>query len=543
MPITRAEWRWVLAASVLVLLLSTIPYLAGYLSETADLRFGGAVFDRQDYNVHLASIHTGLRGDWQYPLLHTSENVSPAYIKSFYIVVGQIGRIGRASPPALYEATRWLCGLWMLLMLYAFAARFLWSVPLRRAAFLFGALGSGIGWLLMVFQWQPDPNISPIDFWLIDLYGFFSLLTLPHLSAVMALLWTATLAMLTHWETGKYRWLSVCIISIVLVQQIQPFAPLVVDVTLAVYTIWDWFARRRRFPLPSLVLLALTQIPLAVYSIAILYGDPVWSSFSRQNVTLSPQVVYYILGLGIPGVLAAIGAWRVARRANSPAHLLVVWVSVVAIFVYLPVLFQRRFTEGMSAPIAILAAMGWGYVILPALARWKNFRRALARRHYPYRRARDLMLTLALVTTMFSTFYLAFGGALLGVIRLPKLFEPTAVVEAMDWLGAHADWRDTVFSSERTGSYLPARIGQRVYLGHEMETANYPAKSKTAAHFFSATMDDAARLVVLRECACRFVFWGPHERALGSFQPDSAGYLRQVYATRDVTIYRVVESQ
>lgn len=543
MPITRAEWRWVIVASVLVLLLSTIPYLAGYLSETTELRFGGAVFDRADYNVHLASIHTGLRGEWQYPLLHTSETVAPAYIKSFYIFVGQVGRIVRASPPALYEVTRWLCGLWMLFTLYAFAARFLWSVPLRRAAFLFGVLGSGIGWLLMVFQWQPDPNISPIDFWLIDLYGFFSLLTLPHLSAVMALLWTATLALLAYWETRRPRWLAVCILSIVLVQQIQPFAPLVVDVTFAIYVSWDWLARRRRFPLMSLALLALAQVPLAVYSFVILYGDPVWSSFSRQNVTLSPQVMYYILGLGIPGVLAAIGVWRVARRAFSSTHLLVVWVIVVAIFVYLPVLFQRRFTEGVSAPIAVLAAMGWGYVIMPALAHWKKFRRALARRHYPYRRARDLILTLTLVTTMFSTFYLAFGGALLGVIRLPKLFEPTGVVEAMDWLGAHADWRDTVFSSERTGSYIPARIGQRVYVGHEMETANYPAKSKTAVHFFGVAMDDVERQAVLRECACRFVFWGSHERALGSFQPDSAGYLRQVYATRDVTIYQVIESQ
>lgn len=520
--VTRDEWRWVGGVALLVMLLSTVPYVAGYLGENADWKFGGAVFDRQDYNVHLASMHAGARGEWQFPMLHTSEPIPPVFLKTLYILVGHLGSWTRLTPPAWHEITRWVCGLWMLLTLYAFIARFIALVPQRRLAFLFGALGSGIGWLLMLVQWQPDPNVSPIDFWLIDLYAFFSLLTLPHFSAVMALLWTSTLAMLSHWDTRRWRWLILSIAGILLTQQTQPFAPLIVDAALVGYAAWGAFARRMPFPFTSLTLFALAQIPLALYSITLLYGDPLMANFSRQNVTLSPSPLYYVFGLGIPGVLALYGIWRVTRAEFGPAHLLVVWVLAVAVMVYLPVSFQRRFTEGVSAPLAILAVMGLGDVKMSP-------------------RARNLVTTGLVAVSMISTLYLALGGALLTFNRAPKLFEPTPVVQAMDWLGAHSNVNDTVFSSERTGSFLPARIGHRVYLGHEMETADYARKAQTVAQFFGSPMSDSERYTILRACACRFVFWGPHERALGAFDFPSAIFLREVYANESVRIFQVEE--
>ncbi|MEW5719993.1 MAG: hypothetical protein AB1817_15300, partial [Chloroflexota bacterium] len=375
-PITRAEWRWTIAASVLILFLSAIPYIIGYLSETAEWRFGGAVFDRQDYNVYLANIQIGLRGEWQLRMLHTSEELSPAYVRMFYVLIGQVGRLTHLAPAALYEAARWIAGLGMLLTLYAFTARFLYPIALRRAAFLIGALGSGIGWLLLILRWQPNPDVSPIDFWLIDLYGFFSLLAFPHFAMVMAALWSAVLAMLKHWETGQWRWLIVCALCVVVMQLAQPFGLVIITLVLIGYAAWGWFARERRFPVASLGLLMLAQLPLAAHTLLVLYGDPRWSGFSAQNITLSPDPIYYVLGLGIPGALAIVGAWRVARRRFGPACLLVVWLVAVAILVYAPVAFQRRFAEGVTAPIAVLAALGGGYSILPRLARWRSFRRA-----------------------------------------------------------------------------------------------------------------------------------------------------------------------
>jgi hypothetical protein len=119
---------------------------------------------------------------------------------------------------------------------------------------------------MMLMQWQLQPYVSPIDFWLLDLYGFFSLLTFPHIAVVMALLWTTALVMLKHWETGHKRWLAIGVVAVVITQAIQPFMPFIVDLVLATYAWWRSLARRCTFPLPSLFFFALVQIPLAAYS-------------------------------------------------------------------------------------------------------------------------------------------------------------------------------------------------------------------------------------------------------------------------------------
>ncbi|MEK7786794.1 MAG: hypothetical protein AAB658_15395, partial [Chloroflexota bacterium] len=394
-----------------------------------------------------------------------SEKISPAYVKTFYIAVGQAGRVLPLPAPALYEVARWLFGQWALLTMYAFAARFLWPVALRRAAFLIFALGSGLGWIMLISGWQPDPEVSPIDFWLIDLYGFFSLMVFPHFSAVFALLWTTALAFLEHWQTGQWRWLIVGVIAAVLAQAVQPFAPLIVDTALAGYAAWGWLRQRRIVWRESLALfvLAVAQAPLLIYS-AIVFSHPAWQSFSKQNITASPSPVYYLLGLGLPGALAAWGAWRLARREPGEVRLLLTWVIGVMILIYLPTQFQRRFTEAVSGPLAVLAAVGLGNGLLPGLRRLNGLRRWLARVGYPYRRARGLVLTLAIVFALQSSLYVAFGGALLGITRSSKLFDSVDVINAVDWLGANSDWQDTVLSAERTGSIIPARIGHRVYL-------------------------------------------------------------------------------
>lgn len=542
MRITRTEWRWVLVVSFGVLLLSTIPYLAGYVSQTPDLRFGGAVFDRMDYDVHLATIQIGLHGEWLYSDLHTSETVPPAFVRSFYIFLGQLGRIIKLSAPTLFEIARWMCGLWMLLTMYAMSAKFLWSISLRRIAFLFCALGSGVGWLMLLIQWQPQSGVSPIDFWLLDLYGFFSLLTFPHITTVMALSWTTVLVMLTYWETGKKWLLPIGILALVIAQIIQPFAPFVVDVVLTLYAAFASLIRCRPFPLASLTLLGIPQIPIALYSAMFFFRDPIWQSFTQQNVTLSPSPIYYVLGLGIIGVLALWGAWRMLRRQFSQAHMLVIWLIVVAVLVYLPMQFQRRLAEGLIGPVSILAAMGLGYGFLPALKRWNGLRRKLAERRYPFSRARNLIVFLVVATTTLSTMYLVFGGALLGVTRLPKLFDSGDVVQAVDWLGANSDWQATIWSAERTGMMIPARIGHRVYLGHQFETAFYDAKIINVARFYDARTSDSERSAFLRECGCRFVFFGPTERALGDFDAAQSASLQSVFQNSTVTIFRVLNA-
>ena len=535
--VTRAEWRWIVIASLLVMTLSSIPYIAGYLSQTPEQVYSGVAFSRMDYNVHLASIHAGLRGEWVYPLLHTSERTTPSYVKMTFILVGQIGRVLPFSPPALFEITRWMFGLWMLITFYVFASHFLESVALRRSAFVLLALGSGVGWLMLALKWQPEAEVSPIDFWLIDLYGFFSLLALPHIAAVSALMWSAALSYLDFQKSGAWRYLILTVVIIVIMQAMQPFAPLAVDAVFAVYVLLQWWHARRikMMDVIGLCVVAASQLPLLIYSIIIFYGDPIWRGHSQLYITLSPSPLYYVLGLGAVGIYTIFGMWRVARRRFAQKHLLIIWIFVVIVLVYLPTNFQRRFTEAVMGPIAVLGAMGLGYTVLPSLRKVKQWFL-----NYPYRRARNFVLILALLLTTPSTLYLISGGTLLMTIRDPKIFDSSDVVAGIKWLGANSAPDDVVLSSDRVGGIIPMWIGHRVYLGHPIETVNYPVKLERVKKFYS-TMSDDERKTVLVQCNCRFVFYSSHERELGSFNPDSVNYLKRVYVNNGVKVYEVVK--
>ncbi|KAA3647913.1 MAG: hypothetical protein DWQ07_02695 [Chloroflexi bacterium] len=89
----RKEIVWVLFAIILILLLSSIPYIVGYQLETDTKVFGGAFFDRQDVAVHMASMQAGRQGGWLYHFRFSSEEHQGYPVKMFYILLGQLGRI------------------------------------------------------------------------------------------------------------------------------------------------------------------------------------------------------------------------------------------------------------------------------------------------------------------------------------------------------------------------------------------------------------------------------------------------------------------
>jgi uncharacterized membrane protein len=64
-------------------------------------------------------------------------------------------------------------------------------------------------------------------------------------------------------------------------------------------------------------------------------------------------------------------------------------------------------------------------------------------------------------------------------------------------------------------------------------------KLAVLARFFGDG-SDAFRRQLLHEHGIDYVFYGPAERALGTFDPGQAPYLRQVYEDAGVQIYQVL---
>jgi len=525
---TRAEWRWVLTVSALILILSSAPYLAGYAAQTSTLRFSGAVMDRMDYHSHLAKMWQGYRGEWKYRLLFTPELHQGAYLQTFYVALGHLARLFGLGLPLVYQIARVLFGLLMLVTIYSFVARFASSTRARRVAFLLATTASGLGWLTEILAPTPAGGISPMDFWLLDGFTYLALLTSPHFCAAIALLLTIFLLLLHREEGPRPGEAALAAAASLALGLIHPYTLLLADLLPALH-----FAlaaiRHRRLPWRGVLALAamgLVQLPLLAYDLWVFRSQPVFAAWSAQNVTLSPPPRIYLWGYGLLLLLAGAGVLRRARRGEFGLAFPLIWIAVVAVLIYLPWNLQRRFLEGVQVPLGLLAGVGLAEGVFAQGGDQKGLQWRWM--------GRSFLIGLAAL----SNLYLTAGLTLAAGTRAPKLFWPAQTLDAVDWLGRSSSWEETVLGAGETGSLIPARIGHRVVLGHAMESVDFEARQAAVRAFYGGG-GQVERRALLRDWGVVYVFHGPAERVLGDFNPATAPYLRRVYAAGGVAVYRV----
>lgn len=524
---TRREWVWAVRVSVLIVAASTLPYLAGYLAQTADWRFGGAVLDRVDYDSHLAKMWQGYRGEWRYRLLFTPEAHEGAYLQTFYVALGHLARLTGLGLPLTYQLARLAFAFLMLLAVYRFIAHFVAPVRTRRMAFLLATTASGLGWLTEILAPTPAGGISPMDFWLLDGFTYLAVLTSPHFCAAIGLLLAIFLLLFHRAEGPSLKEGALAALASLALGFIHPYILLLADLVPALYWAAEGLQTRRVAwrGLAALAAMGMTQAPLLAYDLWVFRTQQVFVAWAAQNVTLSPPPRVYLLGYGVLFVLGAVGVVTWARRRERGMLFPLLWIGVVAVLVYLPWNLQRRFLEGVQVPLGLLAGVGLAEGLLP----WGRNRN----------RWRWLAQATVVVLTATSNLYLTAGLTLMAANRTPDMFWPADVLAGVDWLGKNASPDETVLAGFEVGNLIPARIGQRVVLGHWMETVDYAGKQAAVARFFTAGTSDAERLVLLERWAVAYVFYGPDERALGGFDPAAAPWLEAVFQQGAAAVYRV----
>jgi hypothetical protein len=198
-------------------------------------------------------------------------------------------------------------------------------------------------------------------------------------------------------------------------------------------------------------------------------------------------------------------------------QLLVAWVVLVALLLYLPnpVNIQRRLTDGVYLPIALLAAM------------------TLARMWAAGRRRGALLLTSASCISALVALGIGINWAL---SREPVIYIQSSEARAMDWMAAQRPpcYVPAILSDPDTGLFIPARAGFRVYVGHYSETLDFLSHAEAARTALRSGSGELRAFMVREDV--EFVFWGPRERALGGPPPDS-GIFTRAYDVDGVVIF------
>ena len=528
------DWRWFFVTASVILVLTLIPIYAGYLAQTPAQNFAGVVYDRQDFEVHKATMVQGAQGHLTYSLMFTTEQGSAKAVKGFYLLLGRLAGAMRLEPTFAYHAARMFFGLLALVMIFLFLTAVFPDIPARRASFLLAATASGLGWIQLIFNWQPIAQLSPIDFWLIDLYEFFSLVTFPHFSAIAILILSIAMAF-DRFLTDRrlIYWIQAAAASLVLIA-FQPFSIAIANLAVAGVALGHWRVNRKLdwgIVISGLMLLMI-QLPLLIYNWLVFYSDPYWEQFRLQNVLLSPPPVYYLLGIGVLGPLAVLGIRHVWIKRDRLGIMAATWVIGAFGLAYLPTLLQRRFTAHLTIPLGLLAVMGVRS-LFPQIPDDKTEQAGSSLRKWIF----PLLVGLAMPSSMYL---IAAGSAYVNNVP-SELYDPAPLIEAVDWLGEHADIDQAVLSSPRTGLIVPGRTGLKVYIGHPIETLHYSQKVAAVDRFFNEEgMSTEERLAFLETCGCSWIIQGPFEReANGDLQLQALPELHLAFENEEVTIYRI----
>jgi hypothetical protein len=526
--IARSEWRWVLVASLLVILFASLPTLYAWSLADGEHVFTGFVYNTEDGNSYIAKMRLGARGAWLFHLFYTPEEHKGALVFTFHMLLGKLAAGVGISLVLAYHLARVLFGLGLLLTVYAFMARFTSEVAVRRVAWALVALGSGLGWLLTVLGATQWLGALPLDFWVPEAYAFLVLYNLPHLALAEALLLWSILWTMDAFEGKGLRWGLCAALAALVMAWIVPFYAGVLAAALGAYLlallIRRWFdpaQHGRGVPWREAGLTILTglgAIPPVLYNARVFTTNPAFEVWASQNLILSPHPLHYLLGFVLLLVPAIWGATHAIKQGEERWLLPVAWVLAVPLLLYMPFNLQRRLIAAVQVPLALLAAVG--------LFIWFRNRR---------------WLPVAYVALVSLSNLLLVAGNLGPISRRDiPIYHPSAEATALAWLADHSQPDEIVLASFEVGNVVPALTDLRVFAGHGPETLHNVEKKDAIHRFFQPETDDQWRQSLLRDYALDYVFYGPQEREVGDWDPATAPYLRPIYAGQGYTIYQVI---
>lgn len=542
------ERRWVFIFAILVMVLTSIPYLVGYARQGDDWIFTGFVFGVEDGNSYIAKMLGGGSGAW---LFRTPYTVFPqsgviAYIP--YILLGKLisPSDSHAHLVIIYHLFRVVAGFLVIFATYDFLSFYLSDVRLRRFGLVLVILGGGLGWIFILLGQDMVIGDIPLDFYSPETFGFLSLYGIPHLALARATLLWGLLVYLKASKPGSkssyQEWVKLGGLWL-LTAIAQPLTALVMGfviglhlIALALWEIWqrykgdvgswrDWFHALR-----VAILAGLIPAPFLIYNVFTFANDPYLRIWISQNIISSPHPFHYVMAYGLCLIFLIPGSVRMLRYHPWVGKLPVSWVLVFPLLAYIPLNIQRRLPEGVWVAIVLITMFAFEGTTLSSRESSIVLTKSQSLSRYRY------ILLLALPSTL-----LLIAGGLLTVRYLAQpVFRSASEVAAFHFLEGISDPGDIVLTSYETGNALPAWVPVRVVSGHGPESAGSTEYLAQVKKFYQLDTLDSQRTQLLNNWSAQFVFWGPAERALGDWDPYQANYLREIYNKNGFVIFKVI---
>ena len=526
----KAERKWIWLYALLVMAITSVPYAIGFLLQDDHWRYTGFVFGVEDGNSYIAKMLSGAYGAWLFRTPYTTHPQQGVLAYFPYLALGRVSLAGlrHTSLIAWFQVFRWAGGLLMVHGTYDFVSIFLKNISSRRYATVMATAGGGLGWLVVFGLdgiWQ---NGLPLEFYSPETFGFMSLYGLPHLACARGFLMWGLAKYLT---SGDHPWREGFITGFLwlLLGTMQPMTVLLGGAVIGVHLLLTgigWITRRAdlqsqwKLQFQYALGMGILSAPLIGYTTILFLTDPFLKVWSAQNILPSPPILDYLLAYGGMLLLAVFGAKSVLQHSDKNRWLMILgWIALFPILAYAPVNVQRRLVEGV-----------WVAMVVLAFAAIETYKPGLQR-----------IIRYGLLISLLPGLILIAGGVGTVMQLRTPLYRPASEVAVFEYLEKNANVNEVVLASYETSNPLPAWAPLRTMIGHGPESFQLDKVKDRVELFFHSSTNDEERLELLGEFQVRYVFWGPNERDLGSWQPSQADYLQAWYEKDGYQVFRVVE--
>ena len=531
---------------IIVLVVTTLPYLYGLFTAPAGSVYTGIHhLTPGDTNVYYSYIEQVKQGNILFQDLFTSESQTNNLFKPFWLVVGVFASLFHLPNVLAMQLARLILIPIFIVVLYKLLQYFFPEVKTRRLALVFLLFSSGLGGVLAPVL-EPYKYIAgqgayyhwPMDLWVPESNTFMTMYHLPHLIFSSILIVLSFLFFMRSILKNKsfYAWLAgACSLVLMLFHPFHvitvwliPFVWLIISILVSQKINWS--------RLKQYLIFILVSLPGLLYQLAFQLNDYLAQGRAEQNILITPRPWLVLISYGFLLVFAVVGATAVLRRFDLKKLFLVVWAVAQLALIFAPIFFQRRLSQGLHLPLAILACLGVIFV-------WQKIKK------YFSKYISDLLfIKLFLFASVFFPF---FAGSTIYVLandislyhgkNYPVFYLTEDINNSFNWIQENTNPNDVFLTGALSGNFIPGWTGRKVYVGHGVETIDYLNKKNTAEFFFSDQEWDRKAFLQQEGIDYLFVSSWPQKEEKDLWPADSELYLKLVFFSDQVRIYQIVD--
>lgn len=517
-----------------------------------------------DNMVYAAWMNQAMHGHFLFDNRFAVETQPGLTFHAWFLVLGWLAKL--IGIPLALGLTRAIFAAVAVWAAYQLIRRTVINNYHQKLAVTIVTLGAGIGFLVweqtgrVVLGSNPFAALTgghlPIDVWQAEGFVFPSMLVNGLFMVSLSLM----LAIFVCVLDAQYSWKPVvpgalCFLALM---NIHSYDVLLVGLVLIGFLASSFVSRTVNAPWIGRVgVMALGAIPAALWFLYVYRNDPVFQSraatetfaanFRQVLVGFLPLIILgmvavaseakddpnrkrMLLGLGglygiflvlfvvaqasmsdtffLKGAAWAIvfilvgGASALLANGNPGWNLVTAWGGVGMIAPYFPALFQRKLTMGLAVPWAILAAIGFGFILSNRERGMRNLVAVFG------------LLILGGTSLRWFAREMEFAKKGHGTVLQNPLYIPDEVMDlikkADDLPGRQValihpgvqlrnDTGQITVYMDDYNAYFSGFAGVYTYAGHWSETPEYMEKRNLAHMFFSSRTTDESRLAFLRE--------------------------------------------